>query len=470
MPKNPLLAPKYVPNEYFAKELNGKMLVTTRHGSWIFLKHREYELLRTLKLEENVKLSNKLEQAGVVITKNSVPRIIKMLEHQYSFLKLNKMLYIIGIGKSCNLACAYCHANAVSPISKNGKSMSSEVMGGILKYISSAPHNELAIQFQGGEPLMHFGAIKDFLERLYKSPEIISSKKRIEHTIIVTNLTNMTEEKAEYIIGKNIGICASLDGPKELHDMQRAYINGKGSYDDIIYWINYFKNRGAHFSMLPTTTSNTLKLGARALIDEYVKWGCKRILFKPVMAIGRAKNRDSLSITAEDFFDFWKEGMEYLIELDSRGIYMYDMYAQSLIRNVLLPHRAYMCARRPCGASISQTAFSEKGDIYACDFSRSMPDAVAGNVFNDNYQSTWFKTLNLKTFTPEFQPLCDTCAFSAYCASCISRNLSIYKDTMPHTPNDFNCRLTKLAITHIFEKMQSKKHREVFMKWVCINE
>jgi len=470
MPDNLIPAPKYVPNEYFTEKLNGKILITTRHGSWIFIEPKEYESLRTLKLEENENLFSRLEQAGILITKNSVSRIVKMLEHQYSFLKLNKMLYIIGIGNSCNLACAYCHANAVSPKNIEGKSMPPEVMSGILDYIVSAPHNELAIQFQGGEPLMHFGAIKDFLERLYSSPDIARSKKRIEHVVIVTNLTNMTEEKAEYIISKNIGMCVSLDGPKKLHDMQRAYIDGRGSYDDIIYWITYFKKRGAHFSMLPTTTSNTLKFGAKALIDEYVKWGCKRILFKPVMAIGRAKNSDSLAVTAEDFFEFWKEGVEYLIELDSAGIHMYDMYAQSLIRNVFLPHRAYMCARRPCGASISQTAFSEKGDIYSCDFSRSMPDAATGNVFKDNYQSTWFKTLDLKTFTTEFQPLCDTCSFSAYCACCTSRNMAVYKDIMPHSPNDFNCRLTKLALSYIFEKTQSKKHLEVFMKWVSTNE
>ena len=35
---------------------------------------------------------------------------------------------------------------------------------------------------------------------------------------IVTNLTEMDEEKVNYLVDHEVDVCTSLDGPKELHD------------------------------------------------------------------------------------------------------------------------------------------------------------------------------------------------------------------------------------------------------------
>lgn len=458
----------YAENEHFTKKLNGKILVTTRHGSWDLLENEEYEFLRKRKLGENSSLFTRLENTGIILTEKNIQKVIKRFSQQYSFLSSEKMLCILSLNRTCNLNCTYCHAESVPFDVKNkDKKMARETMERVLEFLYSAPFQHIGIQFQGGEPLIQFEEIKYFLERLYSTAP--KYKKIIDIVEIVTNLTMMNEDIAKYIIEKEICLCTSLDGPKELHDEQRKYMDGKGSYDNLIRWIKYFQKKGKRFNLIPTMTSNSLKCGAKKIIDEYVKWNCKSILFKPVAKIGRAKEIN-LCVSAEEFFNFWKEGIEYLIELNKRGIRIYDRYAQGLLRNVLLPYKLYMCTRRPCGAGISQLAFAENGDIHACDLGRSMHQTAVGNVYKDTFCQTVFKTMDLRTFSQDFQPLCNSCVFNAYCPTCISRNQSVHKDILPHKPNDFNCRLTKLALSYIFERMQCSEYKETFTKWAWLND
>ena len=71
-------------------------------------------------------------------------------------------------------------------------------------------------------------------------------KNRYEHKqldfSVVTNMTWMTEEIAEYLIGNEIWVCTSLDGPAAIHDWNRGWSNGP-AFDTVVKWIRYFNQR-----------------------------------------------------------------------------------------------------------------------------------------------------------------------------------------------------------------------------------
>ncbi|MCK4555254.1 MAG: SPASM domain-containing protein [Candidatus Aenigmarchaeota archaeon] len=447
-------------NEYFSERLGSKYLVTTRHGGFAFLSREEYDVLFRGTFTENDELFKKLNNVGILISKENIKNIIFSFEKQLAYFLAPKA-YMINLSNECNLMCKYCHANATPD---NAETMAEEIMDKTIKFMASSPAKGFYIEFQGGEPLAKFNGIKKFMKKLNASAN--ETGKKIISAVIVSNMTLMTEEIAKFIIENNIGICSSLDGPKELHDLQRQYVDGSGSYDLVTKWLAYLKDHKKTVNILPTITSYSIKFGAKKIVDEYVKLGARRVMFRPVYCVGRGKaNKKELAVPAEEFVRFWKESIDYMVELTEKGTLTYDSQIQSMLRNMTGFPRSYMCMRMPCGAGISQASISPDGTIFPCDLAKTMPDLALGNV-NESYLDVFSRAIPMYARTAEANPLCDTCAFSAYCGICYSRTYATFRDIIPRTPVSFECKVNKAMFTYLFEKLQDERYKKVFEQWV----
>jgi len=100
------------------------------------------------------------------------------------------------------------------------------------------PWREITIGFYGGEPLLNFKVLKASVEYIKERyPEW-----NVSYTI-TTNATLMDKEKADYLMENDFSIAVSLDGPKEEHDRNRVYIDGKGTFDDVMRNVSYVMER-----------------------------------------------------------------------------------------------------------------------------------------------------------------------------------------------------------------------------------
>ncbi len=449
-----------VPNEYFTKKLSSeKYLITTRHRCFLILDPAEYELLRNGTFQKDCALFEKLENAGIIITEKSVKTIVHSFEKQFLYM-LAPRTYRINLSNVCNLRCTYCLANAGESAEMT---MSPETLDACIKFILSDPGNMLYIEFQGGEPLAKFDMIKEFVAKLRDDAKALN--KKIISTAIVSNLTLMTEEIATHLLENNIGLCSSLDGPKELHDTNRRFLDGTGSYEIVTKWIAYLGKRGKKINLLPTITKHSITFGAKSIIDEYLKWNCKKINFRPVYAVGRAKDNKNLHVSEKEFIEFWKSGIEYMAELTLNGTVVYDTTIQAMLRNMYNSHKSYMCMRKPCGAGISHMSINPDGTIHPCDLAKTIPALVIGTV-HDTFFDVAMRTIYLHARTLESQPLCDTCVFGPYCGSCYTRAYTRFSDTTPKTPQDFECKVHKAMYTYLFEKLLDEKYKKVFEIWI----
>ena len=84
---------------------------------------------------------------------------------------------------------------------------------------------ELYIGFYGGEPLMNYKLLKQCVEYAEESMR----DKKINFSM-TTNATLITKRVSEFLIDHPFQITISLDGPLEVHDRNRIFINNKGSY------------------------------------------------------------------------------------------------------------------------------------------------------------------------------------------------------------------------------------------------
>ncbi len=467
----------YLDNRYFVfKLMKTKYLITTRHRAWIILSEKDYKLLLNHEVHQNPKLFKILFALNVIYIKDNTSDAIQQYKNKYSYLKQPPTLNAIVPTLRCNLKCDYCRSRSGPNIEK--KDMSKSLAKKTVDFIFSIPHpsRKVHIEFQGGEPLLRWDIIKYIIEYTRKK-----SKKRdflLPSFSITTNLLLMNEEIAKDIIDyrKNkisFNITTSLDGPKEIHDSRRKYPDNKGSYDNVVHWIDILQKKyKIPLSVISVITQNSLG-HEKEIIDELIKHNLINFKFLHVDLIGRLfdnyqKKKDNLSVSPQEFFNFWKNSLEYILQLNKRGIKVKEKTIIFLLSNLLSLKSTYMCIRKPCGAGISQLEFGCDGTIHACDGGKSVKRLELGNIKTHAYQDiAMSKTVfRLRSIRSENLPICSTCPWGPYCGYCVARGINQHGQFIPKIPEDYDCQLYSQIIPYLFKQFLNKEKAKLFSKWV----
>lgn len=452
-------------NEYFPFSLDpNHTLLTTRHGGWVILSNDEYRVVKSNRVEQDSELFQKLEEAGVILTKESLRKVIRDLRIENYHLISPPTYYVIVLTNKCNFNCIYCHPDA----RPENDEMTEITAKKVLDFIFSIPVRRCQIVFQGGEPLLKW----ELLKFIYREAKKRAEGKKIIRFCVTTNLSLMTEKIAREFSEMEINPAVSFDGPRELHNKHRPFIGGKGSYDVVTYWFKRFKKdyklNKLHPSFLPLITNISLKYGPKAIVDEFLKFGESLMFFKPFRASGRALTHfKELEMTPEDFFNFWEEGIEYCLSLNKKGVKIRERGAMHMITNILTPKRDSMCNRRPCGAGgFPMLSFDCDGTINACDSTRSVDFLKLGDVNTDNYQTIRNKALPLLALAPDLIPICSSCPFMAYCGLCLSDIAGRENDIYPKIPRSFECKWQKMAFKYLFKKfLEDGEDAQILRSW-----
>jgi len=138
----------------------------------------------------------------------------------------------LELTECCNLACRYCiYGEENSDFREFGnRVMSWNVAKAAVDYALAHSKRKIAITFYGGEPLLNFELLKQIVEYTLKN------KDNKECTFsMTTNLTLLSKEIALYLLTiPQFSVVGSIDGNKEVHNQNRVYKNGKGSYNAAI--------------------------------------------------------------------------------------------------------------------------------------------------------------------------------------------------------------------------------------------
>jgi len=250
------------------------------------------------------------------------------------------------------------------------------------------------------------------------------------------------------------GICTSLDGPKELHDKNRPML-GKSSYDLAVKWINKIsENKKMKINALMSTTKHSL-LYAKEIIDEYRKLGIKTIWFRMLNDLGTAKgNWKNISYSAEEYFEFWKKGINYSLKKDDIVERSSEIFFMKFLNE---KDPMYLDLMSPCGAAIGQMAYNHNGEIFSCDEARMLNDDLfkIGNVYEDTYNKVMSssKVCNLISSSVNDSYQCNSCTFQPFCGLCPVCTFGSTKSLVPNLTLDFRCKVLKKQFEFLFEKI-----------------
>ncbi|MCK5449253.1 His-Xaa-Ser system radical SAM maturase HxsB [Candidatus Pacearchaeota archaeon] len=447
------------------KKIGEKYLVTTDHGSWIYLGTEELDKLISKDLDES--LYARCEEKGIIITEDNKSDIIKNIREKYAFLSSGTSLHIIVATLRCNLHCVYCHASSC-PQSFEGYDMDEKTAKKTVDFIFQSPAKNITIEIQGGEPLLNYDVIEYIVKYSKKLNEV--HKKNLRLTV-VTNFGMMDGEKLDFFENEDVDICTSLDGPKELHEKNRNF----GSHGPVVKWLEEIRKREKngilHKNAVLTVTHESLKY-PREIVDEYVKNGVKDIHLRFLNNLGNAKQDwEKICYSSEEFIDYWKKSLEYIFELDKSGIFLRERGATIIMKKILGGEPNYLELRSPCGAAIGQLLYNYDGAIYTCDEARMVGEDIfkLGNVKENNYSEiiSSNQTCGIVAASINDTQICDSCVYKPYCGICPVCNYAEQGSIIAKIPQTMRCQIYKAQFDYLFDKVLNDSiAKEVLLTWV----
>lgn len=308
----------------------------------------------------NSKQLKKIVSTFLKMSKRVIPGTTMMdLNKPWSITRL-----YLNVSLDCNLRCKYCYV-------ADGRefmlaTMPLTVATEAVDWLVTRKNHMLPLQirFFGGEPLLNMPVIRQTI--LYC--EKLKGKNNIKFEYFLsTNGTLIDEEVALFLKQYNVHVKISIDGPESVHNRNRKYADGNGSYEATVRGIRTIQKCG----VLPTAcvtleqlTAAQIKMSLeelRSMGIENVQWQAA-VLDSGVSAGDEAHELEALACQC------W-EGV----------LSGYDGYL-----SLFAPGFKKMADPEPvfpgCGAGINSLMVSPNADLYLCQRFLGQHDFVAGNI------------------------------------------------------------------------------------------
>ena len=144
----------------------------------------------------------------------------------------DKFIATVVLTLDCNLACPYCFEDHF----RGTHAMSEETARLLVEYITREQiqlGRDVEIRFYGGEPLMAIPRLKEIADAVQGAATSAGTEFSCS---LVTNATLLTRAVVEELLPFGLRSAQiTLDGPAEIHDLQRPFVSGEGSFQIIVY-------------------------------------------------------------------------------------------------------------------------------------------------------------------------------------------------------------------------------------------
>ena len=483
------------------KKFKDNYLLTNDIGDYLFLTEKEFKdfLYNNLKKDKEPYLS--LKKKNFVKNELNLTELIEKFRFKNAFLFDGPSLHIVVVTLRCNHKCIYCHASA-QDMDRKDLDMDKETARQTVDKIFETTSPFIAIEFQGGEPLVNWTIVKFVIEYAQKKNKILrqssrsgsedpsgSRTTRQEKDLqirLVSNFDFMTEEKFKYLLDKKVSLCVSLDGPEKLHNKNRPIRDSKdrySNYRNIVKWVRKFnklypqlKKKGYIYRIAGRVTISRFSLPKyKEIVNEYIKLGFDSFYLHHLNPFGFSKeSQKKIGYSAKEYINFYKKALDYIIKLNLKGKKFKERMALTFLTKILTDHDPnHLDYRSPCGAGIGQLAYNYNGDIYTCDEGRMLSmmndeSFCLGNVKENTYEEIVSNPIVRTLCTAsclEGVPECNNCAYKPYCGVCPIYNYFAQGNIFGQMPNNQRCQINKAILDFLFEKLQNPKIRAILETW-----
>jgi His-Xaa-Ser system radical SAM maturase HxsB len=456
-------------------------LLTNDQGNYIFLPVKDFKRFIAGKLKPTEPVYRHLKDNLFLKDENYVSNSIQKYRQRYDFLKYGPSLHIVVVTLRCNHRCIYCHASAGNSLEKK-LDMDLATAKKVVDTIFQSPNWAIAIEFQGGEPLLNWPVVKFIVE--YAGEKNKLEKKNLIFRL-VSNFSLLDDEKMNFLMDHGVHFCTSLDGDEATHNFNRVYSCGN-SYAEAVKWIKKIgktyeqranSQKKNYFSVgaLITVSRKTLD-NYKQVIDTYIDLGFKSIYLRYLNPYGFAVSaQEQIWYQPQEYIEFYKKAMDYILAKNYQGRLFYEMTAVTYLRKILFQEEPNnLDLRSPCGAVIGQLAYNYNGDVYTCDEGRMisrMGDDMfkLGNVKENSLEkllnNNLGKAMCVASCT-EAIPGYQDHVYKPYLGVCPVYNYSVYKQIFPAMATNYKWQIDEAMLDYLFSKLKDRKNKDIFSQWV----
>ena len=224
------------------------------------------------------------------------------------------------------------------------------------------------------------------------------------------------------------------------------------------------------------TTTEASLTRAQDIVDEYVAQEFSDIFFRPLSPYGFAlKTKSYAAYRVERWLEFYREGLEYIIELNKRGIPFRECYASIILKKMFTSDDpGYVDLMSPAGIGIGAAVYNYDGGIYASDESRMLAEMgdttfKIGDVGISTYEEIFTSPKLLDPIEESFAysaPMCNDCAFEPYCGADPVFHYGLYKDFVGRKPESEFCRRHMGIFRYLIRRMEEDASvKQLFVRW-----
>jgi uncharacterized protein len=188
---------------------------------------------------------------------------------------------VVKATRLCNLRCSYCHDWRAGP----DQTMSSAVVARMTRAALRDPvHDAVHFVWHGGEATVLPIA---FFRKALTAQAVHQRPGQVVRNTLQSNGTRITPAWARFLKANEFRVGISLDGPPEVHDRERRYVNGEGSSADVLAGMQVLRDHGVPFQVLMVVNQSTLDLGPERVFAFFVEHGIDRFGFNAVTPVNQ---------------------------------------------------------------------------------------------------------------------------------------------------------------------------------------
>ena len=452
-----------------------RVFISSLAGDWLVMQHDAFQSLVEHTLASDDPLLADLQARHLVVLdadRSSLAPLLSQYRTRKSYLLGGPALHIFVVSLRCHHTCAYCQVSR-QQTTATSFDMAGDAAELAVERLFEWPSPELTIEFQGGEPLLHFDRVRSITERIVVRNMV---EKRTLRFVIASTLHDLTLDQLAFLKEHNFKLSTSLDGPEWLHNANRPRPE-KDSYRRTIEGIS--RGRAAlgddAVSALTTLTRRSLQAPTE-IIDEYRRQGFHSISLRPLSPYGFAvKTKDRNGYPAEQFFDFYARALDYLVGVNLSGYNMDEGYASLLLSQLLAPFaHGYVDLRSPTGAGFGAIIYDYDGRAYPSDEARMLAAMgetrfALGRV--DQPVSEWLASpameLLMTAGVAEALPTCSDCAYVPLCGADPIDHFARQGDVIGHRPTSDFCKRQIGIFDLLLDRLEyyTSTQRAVLERW-----
>ena len=324
----------------------------------------------------------------------------------------NLSLLLKPVSSTCNLQCKYCfyHNIAQNRQCSNYGIMDYATLKACIQKIFDENYTSIQFLFQGGEPTL---AGLDYYQTLIDYIKHFNTNHIAVSFALQTNAYTLDTEWAKFFQINDFLIGVSLDGTKEIHNVNRITNTGLDTFNRVMKSISILKNHSVKYNIVSVVTKNFAK-HIEKIYNFYKENHFQYIQLIPCLDPYKPQtNKQPYSLTPSVYTEFLKK----LFDLWYNDILQGNYISISFFENILLllsGKQATFCGTS--GQCVNQMVIEADGSVFPCDF-YCLDDYYIGNIL----QSTFFE-LQMQGDFSEFvtksqtkNPDCSFCKWYPLC-------------------------------------------------------